>query len=171
MATTVSFWTLPDELEPLLGWFERDARVLALPLEFDAPEAAAVAASPRALLVDAAQPRVMLVLREHLPQVRVVGYPRDGRTRYGIDAVSSPVVSLRPPALREPGRLGQGVVFAYLQRVSDDGRAVVAKDEAFVAWSRKVLAFVRRQAPERRPGGRASAAAIRAAAEGLELVV
>lgn len=147
MPITVTFWRLPEEEKAFVEFLEKDPRVVAFRAENRSPISELPLESPSQILRYDDR-LVFLALKPHVDQIRCVEYDRDGESRFGIDATNSPVITYKRNGYREPGKLGQSVIAAYLEAVTTNKEELYSKPDEFAKWAKSVASWVRRNTPE-----------------------
>lgn len=171
MPISVTFWQLPEEEENFIEFLEKDERVVAFPAESRKPVSELSLEVP-SRLTRGDEPLILLALKPHVSQIKSVEYTQDGSKLFGIDATNSPVIMYERGAFREPGKLGQSVIAAHLEALTEDGKGLRRKPDEFCKWAQSVAKWVRRNTPQwhQYKSYRITGKVADAMTEGIELV-
>lgn len=148
MAINITFWWLSEDEKEFLNFIEKEGRVIALPLENSAPVKEDLVCSPSQLIDRENCSQMFLTLKPLLAEVVYVQYEMNGKTLFGIDAVNSPVISYSRSVFREENILGQAAISAHLEKLTDDKKKLVQKNDEFISWTKSVFSYVRKSTPE-----------------------
>jgi hypothetical protein len=148
MVESIAFWYLPDDEDELLQFIDKDNRAVVVPLKSAVPISEELVCSPSQMIAKENPTRMCLILKPHLSQVRYVKYEEDGETLFGIDAVNSPVISFRRSLFRERDKLGRGSVSAHLEKLVTDKKALIAKPDDFISWTKSVMLHIKKMTPK-----------------------
>ncbi|HCS91249.1 MAG: hypothetical protein N838_07140 [Thiohalocapsa sp. PB-PSB1] len=138
---------MPEDEAEIFEFIEKDDRVAALLLEYEATVQAEELCPPRQLIERTNCERMFLVLKCHFDEVKFVQYEKGGKTLFGIDAVNSPVVSFKRSLFREKNKLGQGSVSAYPKKLIANNQELVEKSDEFNKWAKGIVSHIRKKTP------------------------
>ena len=114
------------------------------------PDKAQLHVSPlRSLLAEGAD-SVLVGLPGLLGELPIRGYLEPAGESWAVLFTRLPVLTYRRGIWRSPERLGSSHISGNWTILSDDQTKVLDQPAEFVKWGRKVLAWVRKQAPESR---------------------
>lgn len=170
MSASVSYWRLPEEESALVEYLDSLEPTVALATHFHTgtesrtwqPLKTAFASGGAAYLIAPTR---------FLPDMRILQSP-DDHGGNNVDIVSSPTLIYARGQMIAPNRLSGSALTADWTHLAEDRRTVERKPEEFVRWAKKVMQWVRKQAPDWHlyKAHRITARADAARRGGLELV-
>lgn len=148
MNTVVSFWQLPDDEKEFLAFLQGTGTILALPDRW-VERKEELLPQPIVPFIEEQDPHQLLFgLEEHFLGMIVEEHAVEDGTRFALPYMEPCVIAYRRGRMHN-GKWGLSTLSAYLDFPSPDASKLIAKDQGFVRWAEKVMAWARRATPER----------------------
>ena len=149
--SAISFWRFPEEEETFLDFLDRTGNVIAIPYKnFHSLEE--ITPRPlRELVKDSdsnSDSYSLLIGLDHwINQIKAHSRFHDGENIFGISYFDSPLIVYDRGRIYESQKLLRSNLCGAWSYV-DDQKRVIHKSDAFIKWSKKVFAWVRKATPE-----------------------
>src|SRR5215471_4000827 len=149
MADAVTFWSFPEEEPAFIEFLESTGPVVGV-RKGKVPDKAQLHLSPLRSLLAEGVDSVLVGLPALVGELPIRAYPEPAGESWAVLFTRIPVLTYDRAIWRSPERLGSSHISGSWTILSDDKTQVLDQPAEFVKWGRKVLAWVRKQAPESR---------------------